>query len=40
MLGVQVLGAQLGIVIKESERLTRLINQILDVSKLESGNVE
>jgi Na+/proline symporter/nitrogen-specific signal transduction histidine kinase len=31
---------QLGIVIKESERLTRLINQILDVSKLESGNVE
>jgi signal transduction histidine kinase len=27
-------------VIKESERLTRLINQILDVSKLESGNVE
>jgi Na+/proline symporter/nitrogen-specific signal transduction histidine kinase len=31
---------QLGIVIKESERLTRLINQILDVSKLESGNAE
>jgi signal transduction histidine kinase len=31
---------QLGIVINESERLTRLINQILDVSKLESGNVE
>jgi Na+/proline symporter/nitrogen-specific signal transduction histidine kinase len=31
---------QLGIVIKESERLTRLINQILDVSKFESGNVE
>ncbi|MCC6210962.1 MAG: HAMP domain-containing histidine kinase, partial [Burkholderiales bacterium] len=31
---------QLDIVIKESERLTRLINQILDVSKLESGNVE
>ena len=31
---------QLGIVIRESERLTRLINQILDVSKLESGNVE
>ncbi len=26
--------------IKESERLTRLINQILDVSKLESGNAE
>ncbi len=32
-------GRQLGIVIKESERLTRLINQILDISKLESGNV-
>jgi signal transduction histidine kinase len=31
---------QLGIVMKESERLTRLINQILDVSRLESGNVE
>jgi Na+/proline symporter/signal transduction histidine kinase len=31
---------QLGIVIKESERLTRLINQILDISKLESGNAE
>jgi Na+/proline symporter/signal transduction histidine kinase len=31
---------QLGIVIKESERLTRLINQILDVSRLESGDVE
>jgi Na+/proline symporter/nitrogen-specific signal transduction histidine kinase len=31
---------QLGIVIKESERLTRLINQILDVSRLESGNME
>ena len=30
----------LGIVMKESERLTRLINQILDISKLESGNVE
>ena len=29
---------QLGIVIRESERLTRLINQILDISKLESGN--
>jgi Na+/proline symporter/signal transduction histidine kinase len=32
--------AQLGIVIKESERLTRLINQILDVSRLESGDIE
>jgi len=30
----------LGIIIKESERLTRLINQILDLSKLESGSAE
>ena len=30
----------LNIVIKETERLTRLINQILDVSKLESGSAE
>jgi Na+/proline symporter/signal transduction histidine kinase len=30
----------LGIIIKESERLTRLINQVLDVSKLESGKAE
>src|SRR4029453_4792296 len=28
----------LGIIIKESERLTRLINQMLDLAKLESGN--
>ena len=30
----------LGIVIKETERLTRLISQVLDVSRLESGRVE
>jgi signal transduction histidine kinase len=30
----------LGIVIKETERLSRLIGQVLDVSRLESGRVE
>jgi signal transduction histidine kinase len=29
-----------GIIIKESERLTRLINQVLDFQKLESGRME
>ena len=28
------------IIVKESERLTRLINQMLDLAKLESGNAD
>ncbi|MBW7900352.1 MAG: histidine kinase [Rhodocyclaceae bacterium] len=30
----------LGIIVSETERLTRLVNQILDMAKIESGNVD
>ncbi len=30
----------LGIIVKETERLTRLVNQVLDMAKIESGNAE
>lgn len=33
-------GEFLGIIVKESERLTRLINQVLDMAKIEAGRVD
>lgn len=33
-------GRFLGIIVKETERLTRLINQVLDLERLESGRME
>lgn len=30
----------LGIIVKESERLTRLINQVLDMAKIDSGRID
>ena len=39
-LGTEERGQFLDIVVKESERLTRLINDILDMSKIEAGKME
>ncbi len=33
-------GKFLGIIVKESERLTRLINQVLDMAKIDSGRID
>jgi Na+/proline symporter/signal transduction histidine kinase len=39
-MAAQQRGEFISIIVKESERLTRMINQVLDLSKLESGNAE
>lgn len=37
---VEQRGKFLGIIVKESERLTRLINQVLDMAKIDSGRID
>lgn len=39
-LDVEQRSRYLGIIVKETERLTRLINQVLDLAKMESGTAE
>jgi len=39
-MGLEVRRRFLGIIVKETERLTRLINQMLDMAKIESGSAE
>ncbi len=39
-MGVEQQSEFLAIIVKESERLTRLINQVLDVAKMDAGHIE